>query len=153
MPWKLPSEEIRARVNAAFGTDHYRRMQTVWEAALSQLPGPVPKYTQEQQLREKLPAELRGAEGPIDPTSAHYLGLARDVGWRGWPLAYKRQVASILEQSGFAVERTKSGKLFRAHLHYGVPKAAIRANGLMPLIQQVVAGISAARGLGQIAER
>ena len=156
MTWNLPDEETRRRVNAAFGgTDPYLRLQSVWLAALDQLPTKPFPYWETQQLRTKAPEDLVGVDpaGKASEVSGHYLGLQRDVDWSRWPLAHKRQVVSILEQAGLAVEKTKKGKLFRRHLHYGIPSAVIKEKGLVPMIEQIVRTIRATRDAGRMAGR
>jgi len=144
----LPSPEIQRKVNEAFGSDQYARLAAGWLKAVSDVERAtgrkVPTWTAEQQTRLSLPEQLRGVEGRADPTSGHYIGLQRDIGWSRWPLELKRQVAASLEAQGFAVERTRDGRVLRRHLHYGVSKAEIRRRGLVPLIEGVVGKLRAA---------
>ncbi len=146
--WDLPPDELRAVVNARFGTDWYRRIQTAWEKGYAQLPGAAPAYTKEQQLRKGMPEELVGAEGKPNPLSCHYLGLCRDVGWAAWPEAQKRSMVDYLKKEGFAVEMATGNKIMRRHLHYGIPNADLQRPDIQRILRGTVSLLQRLREVG-----
>jgi hypothetical protein len=160
MGWNPPDSETRRRVNATFGTDMYARLAEVWDASLGSLPGPVPAYTRNQQTRFVPPERLVGAEGVASPNSAHYLGLAYDVGLEGWSPELKAELARVLSLTSI---RTAAGsipvtvegeggvawkpgaRLPAGHMHWGLGRQTLLRLGMVPYIQQIVAGLRVAQ--------
>lgn len=155
MTWKLPPEDVRRRVNAAFGTDMYARLAEVWQATITSLPGPTPAYTREQQTRFNPPERVTNAQGPVSAESAHYLGLGFDVS--GLTPEAKAKLAEILNVTqirtgtGMIVPIVVEGmfgkpwkpgaQLPPGHLHWGVGRAQLKRMGMIPYIQELVAGL------------
>lgn len=138
--WLLPPESIQRRVNAAFGSDQYQRLASAWNRAVLGLPDElVARVVPSHQYRGWTPT---GTHGPVDKSSVHYLGLARDAGWAALAYAERLRLARALVAQGMVVENAagrawQEGQRLQKHLHFGIGKAEIRSRGLMPFLEEI----------------